>query len=362
MSLRLPVAFCNVLYNICTTYLFVAECLHMSLRLPVAFCYVPCQQQIQQYLNKNSKTKKESRTIMTSPVDRKISFFGLQGTCGEMSADQTGSESHWSHLQQDKLWETVLEYYYSLCNVSIERRSQALNIYIKRQIKQKSERRESKKSLSYAEIAHKLGILTVNKTPTGISKQTLEDTVGNRTELEGTSCTETTSSTSGFCDTVHVDGNITEQNSANGCSAKLPCDTLASDSVIASDSNSQQTRLCDTAKHPSMLSDSQPLDKLSLKSSSDKDSSCQLSLHNDCRTSSASSGSHGPRYTNVPIDLEKVHMERLSSVPSNSWDINNDLVLVRFLCEVHEKSNPGRSKVRNEGVNGIKGKMTFGKL
>ena len=322
----------------------------MSLRLPVAFCYVPCQQQIQQYLNKNSKTKKESRTIVTSPVDRKISFFGLQGTCGEMSscADQTGSESLWSHLQQDKLWQTVLEYYYSLCNVSIENRNQALNIYIKRRVKQKSERRESKKSLSYAEIAHKLGILTVNKAPTGISKQKLEDAVESRTELEGISCTATTSSTSSFNGTVDVDGNITEQNSTNGCGS------LANDSVIASDSNSQKARLCDTAKHTSMLSDSQPLDKLSLKSSSDKDSSCQLSVYNDCRTSSTSSGSHGPRYTNVLIDLEKVHMERLSSVPSNGWDIDNDLVLVRFLCEFHEKSNAVRCKVRNKGVSGIK--------
>ena len=328
----------------------------MSLRLPVAFCYVPCQQQIQQYLNKNSKTKKESRTIVTSPVDRKISFFGLQGTCGEMSSctDQTGSESLWSHLQQDKLWQTVVEYYYSLCNVSIENRNQALNIYIKRRVKQKSERRESKKSLSYAEIAHKLGILTVNKAPTGISKQKLEDAVENRTELEGILCTATTSSTSGLSGTVDVDGNITEQHGTNGCSAKLPCGTLVNDSVIASDSDSQQTRLCDTAKHPNMLDDSQPLDKLSLKSSSDKDPSCQLSVHNECRTSSTSSGSHGPRYTNVLIDLEKVHMERLCSVPSNSWGIDNDLVLVRFLCEVHEKSNPGRCKVRNKGVSGVK--------
>ncbi|XP_020623627.1 uncharacterized protein LOC110061133 [Orbicella faveolata] len=324
-----------------------SECLHMSLRLPVAFCYVPCQQQIQQYLSKNSKTKKESRTIVTSPVDRKISFFGLQGTCGEMSSsctDQTGSESLWSHLQQDKLWQTVLEYYYSLCNVSIEKRSQALNVYIKRRVKQKSERRESKKSLSYAEIAHKLGILAVNMAPPPISKQKLEDTVENRTELEGISCTATTSSPSGFCGALRVDGSITEQHGTNGCSAKLPCSTLANDSIVASDSNSQQTRLCDTTKHPSTLSDSQPPNKLSWKSSSDKDSSCQLSLHNECRTSSTSSGSHSPRYTNVLIDLEKVHMERLSSVPSNGWDINNDLVLVRFLCEVHEKSNPGRCK------------------
>ena len=324
----------------------------MSLCLPVAFCYVPCQQQIQQYLNKNSKTKKEARTIVTSPVDRKISFFGLQGSCREVSSshtDQTVPESLWNHLQQDKLWQTVLEYYYSLCNVSIDKRSQALNVYIKRRVKQKSERRESKKSLSYAEIAHKLGILTLNKAPTAISKQKVEDAVGSRTELEGISCTATAYSTSGLCGTLHVDGNITEQHGTNGCSAKLPCSTLANDSSVASDSDSQQTRLCEATKNPSTtLSDSQPLDKLSWRSLPDKESSYPPSLHNECRTSSTSSGSHGPRYTNVLIDLEKVHMERLSSLPSSDWDINNDLVLVHYLCEVHEKSNPGRCKVRNE--------------
>ena len=118
--------------------------------------------------------------------------------------------------------------------------------------------------------------------------------------------------------------------------------TLANDSIVASDNNSQETRLCNTTKHPSTLSDSQPLDKLSCKSFSDKDSSCQLSIHNECRASNTSSGSHGPRHTNVLIDLEKVHMERLSSVPSKGWDINNDLGLVRFLCEVHRTSlHPG---------------------
>lgn len=333
-------------------WLFVTECLHASLCLPVAFCYVPCQQQIQQYLNKNSKSKmKESRTIVTSPVDRKISFFGPQGICGETSTshvDQTSSESLWSHLQQSKLWQTVLEYYYSLCNASIEKRSQALNVYIKRRVKLKSERKESKKCLSYAEIAHKLGILTVNMEAAGKTKQESQDSGENRTiKLDGTSNIATGSSVNNSCGTLQVlDDNVLEQHSTNGCSAKLPCGTLADDSTVVGQNNSQQANLCDTTKLPSMLSDSQPLDKLSWKSSPDKDSCSQLSSHSDCRTSSMSSRSHSPQYSNVLIDLEKVHMERLSSVPSDNWNINNDLVLVHFLCEVHEKSSPGRSKVR----------------
>lgn len=339
---------CNI-QVIC--WMFVTECLHASLHLPVAFCYVPCQQQIQQYLNKNSKSKKkESRTIVTSPVDRKISFFGPQGICGETSTshvDQTSSESLWSHLQQDKLWQTVLEYYYSLCNASIEKRSQALNIYIKRRVKLKSERRESKKCLSYAEIAHKLGILTVNMEAAGKSKQESQDTGENRTEVEGTSNIATGSSVNNSCGTLQVlDDNVPEQHSTNRCSAKLPCGSLANHSFAVGQGNSQQTNLCDATKLPNMLSDSQQLDKLSWKSSPDKDSSSQLSSNSDCRTSSMSSGSHGPQYSNVLIDLEKVHMERLSNVPSNNWNINNDLVLVHFLCEVHERSSPGRCKVR----------------
>ena len=74
---------------------------------------------------------------MTSPVDRKICFFGSQEDTRVSSLDQTGCDSVWSHLQEDKIWQTVLEYYYSLCNVSSDKRSQALNVYIKKRVKQK---------------------------------------------------------------------------------------------------------------------------------------------------------------------------------------------------------------------------------
>ncbi|KAL9980549.1 hypothetical protein ACROYT_G009151 [Oculina patagonica] len=322
-----------------------SECLHMSLPLPVAFCYVPSEQQIQHYLNKKSKAKKESSTVVTSPVDRRISFFGSQDTCGETRnshSDQTGSESLWSHLQQDKLWQTVLEYYYSLCNVSIEKRCQALNVHIKRRVKQKNERRGSKKSLSYAEIAHKLGILSVNTSHAEISKQESQDRVEKRTESDGVPCTCTVaaSSTNG-CSTQ--DFNATEKLTTNGSSTDLPCHTM-NDLTDKSQSNSHQTISCDAIKVPSTSSNNEPLENCSRKSSLDKDFTCQLSSPSECRTSSTSSVSNGPQYSYVPIDMEKVHMERLSSAPSNSWNLNNDLVLVHFLCDIHEKSNPGRCK------------------
>lgn len=326
------------------------ECLHMSLPLPVAFCYVPSQQQIQQFFNKKSKTKKESSTVVvTSPVDRKISFFGPQSTLGDCSSssDQTGSESHWSHLQQDKLWQTVLEYCYNLCNVSNERRAQAMNLYIKRRVKQKSERRESKKVCSYAEIAHKLGILSVNTTHAEISKQESRDTVESRTDSDET-CATTIATT---CDcSSTLDNNPTEQLSTNSsCSTDSSCTTLVNDSVDGIPNDSHQTSsICDTVKLPCASSNcSQLSENSSRKSSSDEDLTSQLSSPNECRTSNVSSGSNGAKYTNVLIDVERLHMDRLSSLPSDSWNINNDLVLVHFLCDIHEKSNQGRCKVSN---------------
>ena len=322
----------------------------MSLPLPVAFCYVPCQQQIQQYLNKKSKNKKESSTVVTSPVDRRISFFGSRDLCREtrhLHSDQTGLESLWSHLQQDKLWQTVLEYYYSLCNVSIEKRRQAMNVYIKRRVKHKNERSgSSKKCLSYAEIAHKLGILSVDTSNAKVTQQESKDMGENRTESDGmsrmTTCSESGSSTE--------DSNSAEKLTADGCSAQLPCHAITNDSIDKSQSNCQQTSLCDTMKVPITCTSSnkEPLEKSSQKYSSHKDSRSQQSIPNECRTSSAFSRLNGPKFTNILIDMEKVHIERLSSLPSNGWNISHDLVLVHFLCDIHEKSNPTRCKVSDK--------------
>ena len=290
---------------------------------------------MQQYLNKKAKTKKQPSTVVTSPVDSKISFFGLQGTCAETQvsdADKTSSDSIWRHLQQDKLWQTVLEYYYSLCNVSREKRCQAMNVYIRRRTKHKSERKESKKYLSYAELAHKLGILN-SKTHTEASKQdsgSSEDV--KRCDADGTLCSTTVAST-GRCSSA-TDCNSTEQLDSNGVSSNVSCGTLASNSH---DSVSNISNQNDTKKLASN-SNCQLLENSSQKSPNDKNTA---SLGNPFDESRTTSTSQGAKHTNVLIDMDKELMDRLSSSPSSIWSISDDLVLVHFLCDICE----GRSKV-----------------
>ncbi|KAJ7374138.1 hypothetical protein OS493_009475 [Desmophyllum pertusum] len=144
-----------------------------------------------------------------------------------------------------------------------------------------------------------------------------------------------------------LDNNPTEQLSTNSsCSTDSSCTTLVNDSVDGIPNDSHQTSsICDTVKLPCASSNcSQLSENSSRKSSSDEDLTSQLSSPNECRTSNVSSGSNGAKYTNVLIDVERLHMDRLSSLPSDSWNINNDLVLVHFLCDIHEKSNQGRCK------------------
>lgn len=144
-----------------------AECLYTSRPIPVAFCYVPSLHQMERYLNKNMKTIQQSSSVITSPVDQKICFFGPEDACKETgSCDSYGispDKSIWRHLQEDKLWLTVLEYYYSLCNVPPEKRRQAMNVYIRKRNKHHSGGKESKKYPSYAELSRKLGIVKENQ-------------------------------------------------------------------------------------------------------------------------------------------------------------------------------------------------------
>ena len=306
----------------------------------MAFCYVPSQQQMQQYFNKKTKTKKQSSTVVTSPVDRKISFFGLQGTCAETQisyADKTSADSVWRHLQQDKLWQTVLEYYYSLCNVSHEKRCQAMNVYIRRRTKHKSERKESKKYLSYAEIAHKLGILSI-KTQTEVSKQDCGSSEAfKRCDADGALCSTTVASTDRCSSATGC--NSTEQLNSNGFSNNVSCSTLASNSHDSVSNVSDQT---DTKKLAYNANNCQLSENSSQKSPSDKSAASVGNVFDESRTACTLKGA---KYTNVLIDTDKELMDRLSSSPSSIWSISDDLVLVHFLCDICEKSSQGRSKV-----------------
>lgn len=282
---------------------------------------------------------------MTSPVDRKICFFGSQEDTRVSSLDQTGCDSVWSHLQEDKIWQTVLEYYYSLCNVSSDKRSQALNVYIKKRVKQKSERQDSKKSLSYAEIVHKLGIPTANPTHAKVLKEESLNTMENRTELYKVPCPTTSSSATNGCKFLQGSGSM-EYSSSCGLSSNLSQNTLPmNETTEESQSDLCQTSCCSKIEQPRM-SDNDHLDEnSSCKSCLKQDVTSQPTLSNESRTPLLKPERKIPRYSNVLIEMEKAHMTRLLALPSSSWNINNDLVLVHFLCEVHEKVNQGKCKV-----------------
>ena len=383
----------------------------MSLPLPMAFCYVPSRQQTQHYFNKKAKAKKRSSTVVSSPVDRKISFFDTCGVAGASDAVAVaGAESVWSHLQHDKLWQTVLEYYYSLCNVPHEKRCQAMNVYFRRRVKHKSEKKESKKVLSYTEIAHKLGILSI-KTLNEVSTQESQTSMEHKSDSDGllcktnvvstTDCSATsiastsdcsvtsiasttvcsatsTASTSG-CNTATSTASTNGCNSAtstastsgcnsaistastSGCNSATFCITAeelnpngfpanVSCSSSATCNNSTEAILSDsdqsnTMKWPSISNNCQSSENCSRKSSFDKVVTSLEGLPDDCRTTCTSSGSNSLKYTNVLIEMEKELMERLATLPSSSWSINEDLVLVHFLCDICEKSSQGRTKV-----------------
>lgn len=282
---------------------------------------------------------------MTSPVDRKICFFGSQEDTRVSSLDQTGCDSVWSHLQEDKIWQTVLEYYYSLCNVSSDKRSQALNVYIKKRVKQKSERQDSKKSLSYAEIVHKLGIPTANPTHAKVLKEESLNTMENRTELYKVPCPTTSSSATNGCKFLQGSGSM-EYSSSCGLSSNLSQNTLPmNETTEESQSDLCQTSCCSKIEQPRMSDNGHLDENSSCKSCLKQDVTSQPTFSNEIRTPLLKPERKIPRYSNVLIEMEKAHMTRLLALPSSSWNINNDLVLVHFLCEVHEKVNQGKCKV-----------------
>lgn len=320
-----------------------SECLHTFQPVPVAFCYVPSRHQMQQYLLKKPKTNGQSSTVIASPVDRKICFFGPQDPCearrpcnssGRISTDQ----SVWRYLQEDKLWLTVLEYYYSLCNVSPEKRSQAMNVYIRKRVKHKSERKESKKYLSYAELAHKLGILTV-KTHKHDSKQSSGNPKdSSKSDFEVQSCSVRTLSIDSVSSETDHNSEKRDSNNSNG----FPVCDLLRDATVSGNSNDPKTICSQTdMKLPNSSTSCQKPDGSLQTSSSEEDIACHGNFSKDCGTTLTSPCE---KYANVLVTMDTELMERLSASPSSNWSLSDDLVLVRFLCEICEKSSQGRSK------------------
>lgn len=309
----------------------------MSQSLPVAFCYVPSQQQVQQYFSKKTKARKHSSVVVTSPVDQKISFFGSSSVASE--TDTTGPQSIWNHLQKDKLWQTVLEYYYSLCNVSYQKRCQTLDVYLRRKVRHKSERRESKKVLSYAEIAHKLGILSTT-THSVVSVQECRESLGDKSELPVEEVLSAVTGSASSCSSTK-DCSATVDHSTNSTPADVTSSTFCSNSTERFVSRSDQA---ETFNQPNTSSNSQSPERCSQKLSGDNNVADEVSSIETCKTRS-SSGSNGSKYTEVLIEMERELMERLATSPSSRWCLNDDLVLVHLLCDICEKSSQGRTKV-----------------
>ena len=309
----------------------------MSQSLPVAFCYVPSQQQVQQYFSKKTKARKHSSVVVTSPVDQKISFFGSSSVASE--TDTTGPQSIWNHLQKDKLWQTVLEYYYSLCNVSYQKRCQTLDVYFRRKLRHKSERRESKKVLSYAEIAHKLGILSTT-THSVVSVQECRESLGDKSELPVEEVLSAVTGSASSCSSTK-DCSATVDHSTNSTPADVTSSTFCSNSTERFVSRSDQA---ETFNQPNTSSNSQSPERCSQKLSGDNNVADEVISTETCKTRS-SSGSNSSKYTEVLIEMERELMERLATLPSSRWCLNDDLVLVHLLCDICEKSSQGRTKV-----------------
>ena len=115
---------------------------------------MPSQRQLQELTRR--KAKHSSAKQASSPVDKTIPFFGSQAV--EQSQSSEGEGCIWEHLHGDKLWETVLEHYYGLCNGTVRSKLLCSQLYMRQKIKKVKTKRNSKSCPSYAELARKLGI------------------------------------------------------------------------------------------------------------------------------------------------------------------------------------------------------------
>lgn len=282
---------------------------------------------MQQYLNKNMKTIQQSSSVITSPVDQKICFFGPEDTCKETgtcdSYKISPEKSIWRHLQEDKLWLTVLEYYYSLCNVSPEKRRQAMNVYIRKRNKHRRGRKESKKYPSYAELCRKLGIVKEDQIDSKENQGKQGDSVVGRVHV---SCPlSTVSSDSHACGT--------DKESDFG---RFPVGDSSSKTTESRNSNPPNMN---HSQADLTLSSGDQMAESSLQTLSSETGN-EGNYANKCRTKCIWSSE---KYTNLPVTMDTNLMERLSLSPSSGWNISDDVSLVNYLSE---KSSQGRSKVR----------------
>lgn len=303
-----------------------SECLYTSRPIPVAFCYVPSLHQMERYLNKNMKTIQQTSSVITSPVDQKICFFGPEDACKETgscdSYEISPDKSIWRHLQEDKLWLTVLEYYYSLCNVSPEKRRQAMNVYIRKRNKHHSGRKESKKYPSYAELSRKLGIVKENQIDSKENQGKQGNSAIGRVHV---SCP---------LSTVSSDSHASETDKGIDFGRSPVSDSLSNttESRYSNPPNMNHSQADLTLSSGDQMAQSSPQ---TLSSETDTEGNYSNKYQAKCKGSSE-------KYTNIPVAMDTNLMERLSLLPSSGWNISDDVSLVNYLSE---KSSQGTSKV-----------------
>ena len=118
--------------------------------IPEAFTYVPSFSQIRQLTEKPISSTKEA---IKPPVDQTVEFFPGKARSTKESGQpktsaKTTEEAVWSDLQNDIVWESVVDFTYSLCSTSKDLKVACLQVYtrVKRKRTKKTVPIDSKSS------------------------------------------------------------------------------------------------------------------------------------------------------------------------------------------------------------------------
>ena len=361
-------------------YFLSPESLKYSGDIPLPFCYVPCQNQVQSLIKKRKPKQeiKRSSISITSPVDSKISFFSMGRPLSSHERTVLGESAHeggvqnrsplhalysadtqesdvWDYLATETLWQTVLEHYYSMCNVTNEKKKKALKVYVK---KSKQQLAESKKYPSFAEIAKKMGLIAFPVSPLSSFSQiqspppstpvlqvepppisshnerdVSEKSVAQPaiTGVEGDLVSERSPAV--CVDEIKSDaGSCSHGNNTVGQTVTDSCVSTANTQVIAESCLSQTTPL-----------EEKPAYNVTIGAAS-KDG-CLPSNSKAVDTCVLESSGFEKDEDRLLIRTDKELVDRLLSSPAGDWKLEEDYELVQFLSGITQKSNKGRCKV-----------------
>lgn len=304
--------------------------------LPLPFCYIPDQQQIKEL--KTSKKIKETanpnETQTAAAVDSKITFFSScsgQGQCTETS-------DKWDFINNDKLWEKVIEHYYSVCTTSNEENLKALQLYVKRKTKKHAQQQNP----SYAELMSRLG-LPVDSS--GNDKELSEKSVDNCRERDG-NCTENTQPSTveavdNNCKSKEQQSTVLENKNEDCKKENEMCSQISRTSVSQSSPSSKDG----TQEMGSGISKLTKHAKGDQTTSSKECHTRRKAFKENKSSHSSESDRKKSEYSNVLIEVDNHSMKKLNSSPKKSWCLEDDKELVRFLSEISHQSSKGRCKV-----------------